>query len=147
MTLDAAALAAVYGHAEEGYPEEVCGWLTDATAVRCENELHAKTAYRFSARDTIRLDASFSSADPARVVYHSHVDAPACFSADDVRGATAEGRPLWPVDWLVVEVRNGVARDARRYRWADGRFTELAASIAPAATIFVGCASKRRTEP
>ena len=127
MKLDAATLAAVYAHAEEGYPEEVCGWLTDAAIVRCENELHARNAYRFSARDTIRLDASFSSAEPARVVYHSHVDASARFSADDVRGAVVEGVPLWPVDWLVVEVHDGTARRARCYRWADGRFVEIGA--------------------
>ena len=119
-------LAALYAHAEAGAPEEVCGWLTDDTAaagiVRCENELHARHAYRFTARDTMRLDASLRSAAPACVVYHSHVDSDGAFSAEDVRAAAADGAPLWPVDWVVVEVRRGHARAARRYRWHDATF-------------------------
>ena len=119
-------VAALYAHAEAGAPEEVCGWLTDETStdgiVRCENELHARDAYRFTARDTMRLDESLRSALPPRVVYHSHVDADGAFSADDMRAAVAGGALLWPLDWVVVEVRHGEARAARRYTWRDDAF-------------------------
>ncbi|MEO6954719.1 MAG: Mov34/MPN/PAD-1 family protein [Polyangia bacterium] len=116
------ALAALYAHAEAGYPEEVCGWVTDDAVIPCENELHARAAYRFSARDTMRLDESLRSASPARVVYHSHVDANGAFSDDDRRHAAPAGALLWPVDWLVVEVRNGKAVGARCYRWRERLF-------------------------
>lgn len=120
--LDEAVLAALYAQAEAGYPEEVCGWLTDDTVMPCENELHARTAYRFSARDTMRLDESLRSSSPARIVYHSHVDADGAFSAADARSAAPGGVPLWPVDWVIVEVRHGLARGARHYRWQEGQF-------------------------
>ena len=124
--IDDAVLAVLYAHAEAGYPEEVCGWLTDDIVVPCENELHARTAYRFSARDTMRLDESLRSSSPARALYHSHVDADSAFSSADARCAAPEGVPLWPVDWLVVEVRLGRARGARHYRWHEDRFVVVA---------------------
>ena len=146
MRLDDAGLAAMYAHAEDGYPEEVCGWLSAAGVERCENELHARTAYRFSARDTMRLDASLRSDAPPWVVSHSHVDGSAHLSPEDVRGALADGEPLWPVDRLVVEVRDGRARGCRRYRWSSGSFVQIAARSGLFATVRPGDASHRWTE-
>src|SRR5688572_33364161 len=87
------ALAAIYAHAEEGYPEEVCGLIfaarpaagtapayAEPEVVRCENRqnaLHAedpvtfprdaRTAYNLGPRDLMRLDRSLRGDRPARV--------------------------------------------------------------------------------
>ena len=137
------ALAAVYAHALEGHPEEVCGLLigpADAPAKidesrRCENlanAMHARDpvsfprtaamAYVLGPADLMRVDRSQSSPRPVRAIYHSHVEVGAYFSDEDKRIAAPPewGMPLYPgVDYLVVDVRSDGARGARLYRWND----------------------------
>jgi proteasome lid subunit RPN8/RPN11 len=135
-----AVLEAIYAHAREGYPEEVCGFIVgDDEAKRCENRqnaLHtedpvnfprdAKTAYNLGAKDIFFLDRSLRSERPVRVIYHSHVEVGAYFSPEDVRAATYEGEPLYPVDYLVVDVRGDGVRGAKLFRFANGAFVEVA---------------------
>ena len=132
-------LAAIYAHAREGYPEEVCGFIVGADeARRCENRqnaLHAedpatfprdaRTAYNLGPKDLFFLDRSQKSDRPVRVIYHSHVDVGAYFSAEDERAATADGELLYPVDYLVVDVRRDGVRGAKLFRFAGGRFVEV----------------------
>lgn len=137
-------LDAVYAHAREGYPEEVCGLILGARdgapdeARRCENRqnaLHAedpvafprdaRTAYNLGPKDLFFLDKSLRSARPVRIIYHSHVDVGAYFSAEDERAAAPDGELLYPVDYLVVDVRADGVRGARLFRFSDGRFVEV----------------------
>ena len=135
-----AVLDAIYAHAREGYPEEVCGFIVGGDeARRCENRqnaLHAedpahfprdaKTAYNLGAKDIYFLEKSMRGERPVRVIYHSHVDVGAYFSPEDVRAATYEGEPLYPaVDWLVVDVTASGVRGAKLFRYADGAFVEV----------------------
>ena len=134
-----AVLDAIYAHAREGYPEEVCGFIVGGDeARRCENRqnaLHAedpiyfprdaKTAYNLGAKDIFFLDSSLRSDRPVRVIYHSHVDVGAYFSPEDVRAATYEGEPLYPVDYLVVDVSREGVRGAKLFRFRDGIFVEV----------------------
>ena len=54
-----------------------------------------------------------------RVIYHSHIDAPAYFSEEDRRMALSEGLPVYPgVDYLVVSVAQRYVREACLYRWS-----------------------------
>jgi adenylyltransferase/sulfurtransferase len=148
-----AALAAIYAHAEEGYPEEVCGLVfaarpaegaafgyAEPEVLRCENRqnaLHtedpvtfprdARTAYNLGPRDLMRLDRSLRGDRPARVIYHSHVDVGAYFSEEDERAAAPDGELLYPCDYLVVDVRADGARGCRLFRFAAGRFVEIGA--------------------
>ena len=98
-----AVLEAIYGHAREGYPEEVCGFIVGGLgprpeagaaseaslmeARRCENRqnaLHAedpvsfprdaRTAYNLGAPDLLKLGKSLRGPRPAKIIYHSHVD-------------------------------------------------------------------------
>src|SRR5207302_7249402 len=127
-------LDAIYAHAREGYPEEVCGFIvadlgprpqagagSEATlyeARRCENRqnaLHAedpihfprdaKTAYNLGAKDIFFLDKSLRSPRPVTAIYHSHVEVGAYFSDEDARAAAPDGELLYPVEFLVVDVR------------------------------------------
>jgi proteasome lid subunit RPN8/RPN11 len=142
-----AVLDAIYAHAREGYPEEVCGFIIDGgdggdggEARRCENRqnaLHAedpehfprdaRTAYNLGAKDLFFLDRSLRGDRPVRAIYHSHVEVGAYFSDEDVRAAAPDGEPLYPVDYLVVDVRADGVRGAKLYRWHDGRFAEVEA--------------------
>ena len=106
-------LCAIYAHARGGYPREVCGLVfcgtgdgyPDAEARPSDGRHNTRTSYRLADPDLLLLARSLSSDRPARIVYHSHVDAAAHFSDDDARAALVEGRPLYPVDHLVVDVR------------------------------------------
>jgi len=126
-------LDAIYAHAREGYPEEVCGFIVGGDeARRCENRqnaLHAedpmgfprdaRTAYNLGAKDLFFLDRSQRSERPVGVIYHSHVDVGAYFSAEDARAATFEGEPLYPVDYLVVDVTATGVRGCKIFRAAQ----------------------------
>jgi proteasome lid subunit RPN8/RPN11 len=134
-----AVLDAIYAHAREGYPEEVCGFIVGGDeAKRCENRqnaLHAEdpiafprtatTAYNIGAKDLFFLDRSQKSERPVRVIYHSHVDVGAYFSAEDERAAVSDGELLYPVDYLVVDVRKDGVRGAKLFRFVGGKFVEV----------------------
>ena len=140
-------LEAVYAHAEETYPEECCGFLTGAKDAAVteqrrvpnrQNELHAadplqfprdaRTAYNMGASDLLFLDKSLSSLNPVQIIYHSHCDVGAYFSAEDERAATYDGVPLYPTDYLVIDVQKGKALGAKLFRFDDatGRFAVIA---------------------
>ena len=134
-----AVLDAIYAHAREGYPEEVCGFIVGGDeARRCDNRqnaLHAedpvafprdaRTAYNLGAKDLFFLDRSQKSERPVRIIYHSHVDVGAYFSNEDEHAATSEGELLYPVDYLVVDVQKDGVRGAKLFRFDGGRFVEV----------------------
>ncbi len=151
MKIEDQALAAAYAHAREAYPEEACGLLLGDRggsgvdeARRCENTqnaLHtedpaanprdARMAYSLGPKDLFFLDKSQRGERPARVVYHSHVEVGAYFSAKDRDDALLFGEPRFPVDYLVVDVKRagGVVRalGAKLFRWDGAEFVEVAA--------------------
>jgi len=134
-------LDALYAHAREGYPEEVCGLIIASDeARRCDNRqnaLHAedpktfprdaRTAYNLGARDILFLDRSLGSARPVTHIYHSHVNVGAYFSEEDARAAAPDGELLYPVDYLVIDA---AAPDrvggCKIFRFVDGQFKEVA---------------------
>lgn len=144
VALPEALLRAIYDHAREGYPDEVCGLLLGPRGAvdevrRCENRqnaLHAedpvyfprdaRTAYNFGPADLFFLDRSLRGDRPAQIIYHSHVDVGAYFSAEDALAAAPDGELLYPVDYLVVDVRADGTHGARLFRFEGGQFREIA---------------------
>jgi len=148
-TISPDVLAAVYADARRCYPEEACGLLygprqpAHCEAVRvCENQqnrLHAldpqtfprdaRTAYNLAGKDllflTRTLDAS-ESEPRVHVIYHSHVEVGAYFSAEDVHAATFEGEPVYPVDYLVIDCRQDRVHGAKLFRFSAGQFVVVA---------------------
>jgi proteasome lid subunit RPN8/RPN11 len=132
-------LAAIRAHAAAAYPAECCGLVFDDGVRRCTNvqdALHAaepeafprsaRHAFRLADAEQLALARSFDGPRPARVLYHSHVDADAYLSAADVAGATLDGLPLYPgLLHLVVSVRDGVAGDAALFALTDDGPSEL----------------------
>lgn len=145
----------VFAHAQETYPEECCGFLVGGPAAgapwpvdearRCvnrQNDLHridpagfprdARTAYNLGPKDLRFLDDSLreGAARATRVIYHSHNDVGAYFSAEDKRAARPEGELIYPaVVYMVVDAQMSGVWGARLFAWDDGRrdFIEVGA--------------------
>jgi adenylyltransferase/sulfurtransferase len=141
--VSADALAALYAHARRDYPNECCGIVygpkdaTDANrAVACvniQNALHAedpvmhvrdaRTAYNLGAGDLLKMGKSLRGPEPARIIYHSHVDidGDGCyFSATDQAAAQMDGEPSYPVEYVVIDVRADSVRGAAQFCWDEG---------------------------
>lgn len=131
-----AILADVYRHARAEYPNECCGFIHASGKVHhaenCQDALHsedparwprsAREAYSLSPSDLYALGMSFLSDDPAIVVYHSHPDVGAYFSEKDERDALIDGRPVYDVDHLVIDVQSDGAKGAKLFRFAGPGF-------------------------
>lgn len=149
-----AVLDAVYRHARDTYPEECCGFLLGPRdspenrcdeAQRCENRqnvLHAedpvrnprtaRTAYQLGAKDLLLLGKSLRGERPVKVVYHSHIDAGAYFSAEDQRAATLDGEPAYPVAYLVIDAQVDRIGGARLFSFDEARRTFVERTVFPA---------------
>jgi adenylyltransferase/sulfurtransferase len=132
-----ALLRQCFAHALAEYPNEACGLLSgpigQPSSLRvCENDqdrLHAldpiefpsdgRTAYRLRFGDVRWLLESLRSQEPVQVVFHSHIDVGADFSADDRRVALSDGQPLYPVDHLIVDVCASGVRGAKLFRFSS----------------------------
>lgn len=149
-------LTAIYAHAQETYPEECCGFLIgphDSATIdevrRCVNEQNryhaldperfprtAREAYYLGGKDLRFLLESVRSPRPVKIIYHSHPDVGAYFSAEDTRAAlgrepddTAE--PQYPVDHIVIDAQAEHVAGAKMFRWAPTRhaFVQVAAYV------------------
>jgi len=137
-------LDAIYAHARETYPEECCGFLIaprDTTAIDevrpCVNEQNryhaldperfprtAREAYYLGGKDLRFLLESVSGERPVKIIYHSHPDVGAYFSAEDTRAALGREpdettEPLYPVDHVVIDAQPHHIAEAKLFRW-DG---------------------------
>ena len=143
MAIPGELLAVVYAHAIAAFPDECCGYLTGAApdvvdaAVACRNAQAdgghpivpargADAGFVIEGPELFRFARSFDTARPARVVYHSHTNGRAYFSAVD--HAMADG-PSYPVQHLVIGVAlrsHGPASapvpwitEAAQFAWSD----------------------------
>lgn len=143
----------MYDHARATYPEECCGLLigtTDSTVIdtvrRCVNEQNryheldpgrfprtARDAYYLGGKDLRFLMESLHSPHPVKVIYHSHPDVGAYFSAEDTRAAlgrepdeTAE--PQYPVDHIVIDAQSDHVAGAKLFRWSPSARTFVQAA-------------------
>jgi proteasome lid subunit RPN8/RPN11 len=119
-------LTQVFAHAREAFPAECCGYLTDARIVRCTNVAATEplvagrtdeTAFAIGGAELLAFARSFDGPEPARVLYHSHSNGQAYFSAMDRAHAGA-----YPVRHLVVGVTDTGIVEAALF---DTDFVEL----------------------
>jgi adenylyltransferase/sulfurtransferase len=129
-------MKAMFRHGARYYPQECCGVVfSDGTVHRAENiqqRLHerspeiysrnAATGYAFSIADTELLSSSFDTPNPVLVVYHSHPDVGAYFSEEDKTKALFCGEPIFPVSYLVLDIRKGEPFGAKLFAFFDGDF-------------------------
>lgn len=129
-------LEQIYRHASSTYPDECCGLVFKDGSVHIgqniQNELHrrnpevyqrtAAQGYTFSVADTLMMNKSFRSDNPVTVIYHSHPDVGAYFSHEDQDKALFMGEPIYPVSYLVIDVREGTAFGSRLFEWNGQSF-------------------------
>lgn len=139
MVLAHHSLAELFAHAETQYPEECCGFvLSDGTvrvATNIQNDLHradphryprdARRGYTMSIDDVRFLERSLATPTPAAVIYHSHPDVGAYFSDEDRDKALFAGAPVYPVSYLVIDVRDGHAHAAVLFSFREGEFRPI----------------------
>jgi proteasome lid subunit RPN8/RPN11 len=148
LTIARHVLREIYAHARQTYPEECCGFLigprdtAEVDEVRpCENQQNryhaldpahfprtAREAYYLGGKDLRFLVESVASPRPVKIIYHSHPDVGAYFSAEDTRAAlgrepddTAE--PLYPVDHIVIDAQVDHIAGAKMFRWSPAQHT------------------------
>ena len=126
-----AQLAEIYAHAREAFPAECCGYATDAAVVRCTNawtsaERTTETAFAIDGAELFAFARSFTGPAPARVVYHSHTNGRAYFSALDRAVAVTPDGPAYPVEHVVVGVIGGRVVEAARFAWDGADYAEVA---------------------
>jgi proteasome lid subunit RPN8/RPN11 len=154
LTIDAAALAEIEAHAVESYPSESCGFLTGPAdqphlldqAVREANEAdkyHAldpetfpRTSKTYFKINELRAARAFERGDadrrPIKVIYHSHCDTGAYFSAEDAATFSNGGELMWPCAFIVVSVLDGAVADRKLWVHVSGtdQFEESTLTVA-----------------
>jgi proteasome lid subunit RPN8/RPN11 len=135
--------AAIYAHALAEFPAECCGYLTGPAGdhrvdavVACRNaqldgehpiapERGAETGFVIAGAELLAFARSLDGDHPARVIYHSHTNGRAYFSAVDREMAAG---PTYPVQHLVVGVADGAITEVAQFAWsgADEDHVEIA---------------------
>lgn len=134
--------AAIYAHARAAFPDECCGYLVGPRggaavdqAVACRNaqaagdhptapERGPGSAFVIAGAELFAFARSLDGPRPARILYHSHPNGGAYFSAVDREVAAAAG---YPVQHLVVGVTaTGVTEVAQFALADDGAVVEVA---------------------
>ena len=135
LRIDAAALADIEAHALECYPSECCGFLVGPAAVpelldgvqrevneadkyhALDPETFPRTSQTYFKINELRAARTFDAGDaagrPIKVIYHSHCDAGAYFSAEDAATFAVQGQLMWPCAFIVVSVQGGKVVDRK----------------------------------
>jgi adenylyltransferase/sulfurtransferase len=148
LTIPADLLRQCFEHGRQTYPDEACGYLsgpesepgalTEAHPIpNIQNRKHAEDpqTYPRTAREGYILDPSVCLAltkrfrnegRALRVIYHTHPDVGAYFSAEDQLKALWNGQfPIEPgVIFLVCGVKHGEPDGAILAWWTDGKWEE-----------------------
>lgn len=132
-------MAAVFAEARAAFPSECCGWLAgqagadEVDAIRpCANVQDtsraavagrsSETAFTIEGKDLYQFNLALESDRPPRVIYHSHPNGRAYFSATDQSAATSPfgDGPAYDVMHLVVGIDRERVTEAALFAWSDG---------------------------
>lgn len=104
---------------------------------RLDPETYPRTGRMYFDIDPLRFERSVREGEgngrPVKVLYHSHLDVGAYFSATDAQAATMGGEaPSYDLAYLVTSVRGGVVDDRKLFVWEPSRksFVEAPLTIA-----------------
>jgi proteasome lid subunit RPN8/RPN11 len=142
LVIERAVLDDMEAHALECYPSESCGFATGPAddvplldaSVREENEAdkyhkldpetYPRTSTTYFKLNELRfnraLDAGAQSGRPIKVIYHSHCDAGAYFSAEDAATFAMGGQLMWPCAFIVVSVKDGKLDETKLFVHVPG---------------------------
>jgi proteasome lid subunit RPN8/RPN11 len=142
LQLPAAVLSELHAHALECYPNECCGFISGPKAeprtltksLREANEADKfhkldpitfpRTARMYFKINELRAARAFeqgdNSGEPIKVIYHSHCDAGAYFSAEDAATFASDNTLMWPCAFVVVSVLEGRVADTKLWVHVPG---------------------------
>ena len=123
-----------------GRDEESCGFLVGPLAAarrvdgiipmvnranalhRLDPEQYPRTGRTYFDIDSMKFENAISrqasEKRPVKVLYHSHLDVGAYFSATDAEVAKmGHGEPAWDLAYLVTSVRSGNVDDRKLFVW------------------------------
>jgi proteasome lid subunit RPN8/RPN11 len=96
---------------------------------RIDPEAYPRTGRMYFDIDSLKFESAIRRGDqdgrPVKVLYHSHLDVGAYFSATDAEVAKmGQGEPPWDLAYLVTSVRAGAVDDRKLFVWdpASGGF-------------------------
>lgn len=129
-------LKKLYEHGIESYPKEACGFIFSCGdinySLNIQDQLHQKdptiyprnatTGYSMSIKDTKILESSFKTINPAICIYHSHPDVGAYFSKEDSDKALFMNELIYNVDYLVLDINQGKALEAKQFSFVNNEF-------------------------
>ena len=143
LVIAARVLADIHAHALECYPSECCGFGSGPSAeprlvdrgVRQENEADRyhkldpatfpRTSTTYFKMNEMRAARAFEGGEregqPIKVIYHSHCDAGAYFSAEDTATFAANGQLMWDCAFIVVSVIEGKVADTKLWVHVPGK--------------------------
>jgi proteasome lid subunit RPN8/RPN11 len=92
---------------------------------RLDPETYPRTGRTYFDIDSMKFESAIrrgeGEARPVKVLYHSHLDAGAYFSATDAEVAKmGQGEPPWDLAYLVTSVRGGKVDDRKLFVWDAG---------------------------
>jgi proteasome lid subunit RPN8/RPN11 len=142
LVIERSVLDAIQAHALESYPSESCGFVAGplgepqllTSSARQENEADkfhkldpvtfprtSRTYFKINELKAARAsEAGEQSGAPIKVIYHSHCDAGAYFSAEDAATFASDGQLMWPCAFIVVSVREGKLQETRLWIHVPG---------------------------
>lgn len=125
--ISAGALAAIFAHAAEAYPQECCGYVRGTNiVVRCTNtSSYGGRQYEIGGSELLAFVKTLDTAEPATVLYHSHTNGRAYLSARDLDIAATPAGPIYPVAQLVVGVVDRQITEAALFAWDNSAFREI----------------------
>jgi proteasome lid subunit RPN8/RPN11 len=128
-------LEQIHAHALECYPNECCGFIAGPAAepaaltsaqreVNEADKYHKldpvtfpRTARTYFKINELRAARAFEHGEqagmPIKVIYHSHCDAGAYFSAEDAATFASDATLMWPCAFIVVSVQAGTVVDTK----------------------------------
>jgi proteasome lid subunit RPN8/RPN11 len=103
---------------------------------RLDPESYPRTGRTYFDIDSMKFDKEIRRGKlegrPVKVLYHSHLDVGAYFSATDAEVAKmGQGEPPWDLAYLVTSVRGGRVDDRKLFVWdpAAGAFAETRLTV------------------
>ncbi len=132
-------LEKIYFFARQSYPDECCGLILKYGIRPCKNilnELHqsdhityprnAQKGFVFSPEDSLFLSKNITSENHVTVIYHSHPNVGAYFSDEDKNNALYEGKPIYPVDHLVIDIQKDEILCSKLFRFIEFNYQLIA---------------------
>ncbi len=132
-------LKEMYLHAYRCYPEECCGLVLQKGLKVCQNmqnkwhtldPIHyprtAQEAFLLSAEDSLFLSRNIESENSVKILYHSHVNVGAYLSEEDRQNALFEGKPIYPIDHFVIDIRQEQVVEAKLFRFREDNYQLIA---------------------